>query len=69
MCTSAVRDAGVPNGMANKSRKPVLAAGERADYPDHDQPRDHEVLADILVGAVTVAEDARRAALRVADER
>ena len=32
-------------------------------------PRDHAVLADILVGAVTVAEDARQAALRVADER
>ena len=33
MCTSAVRNAGVPMGMANRSRKPALAAASAPISP------------------------------------
>jgi predicted ArsR family transcriptional regulator len=58
-----------PAGLRRAGRASKVYAPADVDVQVSIPPRDHAVLADILVGAVTVAEDARRAALRVADER
>src|SRR5215470_19556970 len=58
-----------PAGLRRAGRASKVYAPADVDVQVSIPPRDHAVLADILVGAVTAAEDARRAALRVADER
>jgi hypothetical protein len=58
-----------PAGLRRAGRASKVYAPADVDVQVSIPPRDHAVLADILVGAVTVAEDARRVALRVADER
>jgi predicted ArsR family transcriptional regulator len=58
-----------PAGLRRAGRASKVYTPADVDVQVSIPPRDHAVLADILVGAVTVAEDARRAALRVADER
>lgn len=58
-----------PPGLRRAGRASKVYTPADVDVQVSIPPRDHAVLADILVGAVTVAEDARQAALRVADER
>jgi predicted ArsR family transcriptional regulator len=58
-----------PAGLRRAGRASKVYAPADVDVQVSIPPRDHAVLADILVGAVTEAEEARRAALRVADQR
>src|SRR2546429_4671281 len=57
-----------PAGLRRAGPASKVYAPADVDVPVSIPPRDHAVLADILVGAVTEAEDARRAALRAGGE-
>src|SRR5689334_22239884 len=58
-----------PAGLRRAGRASKVYAPAAVDVRVSIPPRDHEVLAGILVDAVTRAEDARRAALEVATTR
>jgi hypothetical protein len=64
-----VESVNFPAGLRRAGRASKAYAPADVDVQVSIPPRDHAVLADILIDAVGVAGDARQAALRAAAER